>query len=171
MDARSDARLNVEANFGGNQRWYTRRYQPKSETEVLGILARHPRNTVRVLGSKHSWSNIASDADVSLDMSRFNEVKPIKEGNDDLVRVGAGCRLEDLLRRLHGLTDRTLPTLGAITKQTVSGAISTATHGSGPQSLSHFVAKVRAAVFDAETGRPQIREFSGGPELLAARCG
>ena len=68
-------------------------------------------------------------------------------------------------------TDRTLPTLGAIKKQTISGAISTGTHGSGKQSLSHFVAAVRAAVFDGETGAPVVREFNDGPELLAARCG
>src|SRR5688572_30262696 len=83
------------------------------------------------------------------------------------------CRLPlaDLLDWLHERTDRTLPTLGAITTQTISGAISTGTHGSGRQSLSHYVARIRAAVFDAASGRPAIREFSEGPELEAARCG
>jgi hypothetical protein len=171
MTTGHDANLDLEVNFGGNQRWYTQRYQPSSEADVLDILARHAQSSIRVLGSKHSWSGIAADADVALDMSRLDSVEPIKLGDAELVRVGAGCRLKDLIEQLHSRTDRTLPTLGAITKQTISGAISTGTHGSGRQSLSHFVAKVRAAVFNPATGAPEIREFSGGPELLAARCG
>lgn len=160
----------AEANFGGNQRWYTRRYQPASEAEVLDILARHSGATIRALGSRHSWSSIGADAEVSLDMSRLDTVELIERDGETLVRVGAGCRLQDLLERLRP-SERTLPTLGAIRKQTVSGAISTGTHGSGRQSLSHYVARVRAAVFDAASGQPRIREFAGGPELAAARCG
>lgn len=163
--------MNTEVNFGGNQRWYTRRYQPSSEAEVLDILARHSGQTIRVLGSKHSWSNIAADAAVSIDMSRLDGVELIERNGEPVVRVGAGCRLQDLLDWLHERTDRTLPTLGAIKKQTISGAISTGTHGSGRQSLSHYVARIRAAVFDAASGQPAIREFSEGPELKAARCG
>ncbi len=155
--------MNTEVNFGGNQRWYTRRYQPSSEAEVLDILARHSGQTIRVLGSKHSWSNIAADAAVSIDMSRLDGVELIERNGEPVVRVGAGCRLQDLLDWLHERTDRTLPTLGAIKKQTISGAISTGTHGSGRQSLSHYVARIRAAVFDAASGQPAIREFSEGP--------
>lgn len=68
------------------------------------------------------------------------------------------------------MTDRTLPTIGVIKKQTVAGAIPTGTHGSGRQSLSHFVAAVRIAVLDA-AGTWTIRDIGSGPELLAARCG
>jgi hypothetical protein len=159
------------ANFGGNQRWYTRCYAPASEAEVLDILTRHTGVTIRVTGSGHSWSDIAANADIALDLSALNSVTPITTNGLDLVRVGAGCRLQDLLDRLHAATDRTLPTLGAIKKQTISGAISTGTHGSGRQSLSHFVASLRAVVFDPSTGHPVVREFTEGPELLAARCG
>jgi hypothetical protein len=162
--------LTRETNFGGNQSWYTHRYQPASEADVLEILARHASGSIRVLGAGHSWSSIAADADVTLDLSRLDAVEPFERDGEHFVRVGAGCRLKDLLARLHGATARTLPTLGAITQQTIAGAISTGTHGSGRQSLSHFVTKIRAAVFD-ESGRAQIREFGGGPELLAARCG
>ncbi|MCR8958771.1 FAD-binding protein [Variovorax sp. S2] len=160
-----------EVNFGGNQHWYTRRYQPSSEAEVLEILARHSRQTIRVVGSKHSWSDIAAGAGVSIDMGRLDGVELIERNGEPVARVGAGCRLQDLLDWLHKRSDRTLPTLGAIKKQTVSGAISTGTHGSGRQSLSHYVGRIRAAVFDAESGTPVIREFSEGPALEAARCG
>ena len=171
MGAQRKDGLQEIANFGGNQRWYTRCYAPASEAEVLDILTRHVGVTIRVTGSGHSWSDIAANSDIALDLSALNSVTPIKTNGLDLVRVGAGCRLQDLLNRLHAATDRTLPTLGAIKKQTISGAISTGTHGSGRQSLSHFVASLRAVVFDPSTGHPVVREFTEGPELLAARCG
>ena len=56
MEAQSGPALQPEVNFGGNQRWYTRRYQPSSEAKVPDILARHSGQTIRVLGWKHSWS-------------------------------------------------------------------------------------------------------------------
>jgi hypothetical protein len=163
--------LRSVANFGGNQRWDTRRYAPSSESELLDILSRHSGQTIRVLGSKHSWSDIAAGAAVSIDMRRLDRVELIERDGEPMVRVGAGCRLQGLLDWLHERTDRTLPTLGAIKKQTISGAISTGTHGSGRHSLSHYVVGIRAVVFDAPSGQPLIREFSQGPELEAARCG
>lgn len=44
--------------------------------------------------------------------------------------VGAGCRIGDLLPQLarNGLT---LPSIGLIDRQTLAGAVATATHGSG----------------------------------------
>lgn len=157
-------------NFGGNQKWYARRYRPRSEAELLDILERHPGRTIKAIGSGHSWSGIAAGADIVLDMSALDGVEPTTHDGLDIVRVGAGCRLQNLLDRLHATTDRTLPTLGAIKKQTISGAISTGTHGSGKQSLSHFVTRVRMAVFEPQSGKPVIREFVEGPELEAARC-
>jgi hypothetical protein len=171
MGAEHRDRLQRITNFGGNQSWYSRCYAPASEAEVLDILSRHPGVTIRAVGSGHCWSDVAANSHIVLDMSALNSVTPIKANGLDLVRVGAGCRLQDLLDRLHAVTDRTLPTLGAIKKQTISGAISTGTHGSGRQSLSHFVAGLRAVIFDPSTGDPVIGEFTEGPELLAARCG
>ena len=170
MTASIRAELEQRVNFGGNQRWYTRVLRPSSEAELLDILARHDGLTVKALGSGHSWSSIGADSDIALDMSAFAGVEAVT-ADASIVRVGAGCRLQDLLDRLHAMSDRTLPTLGAITKQTISGAIATGTHGSGRPSLSHFVVRLRAAVFDPDTGAPVIREFAEGPELLAARCG
>lgn len=163
--------LQHEVNFGGNLNWQTRLYKPRDEGELLDILQRHSGETIRALGSKHSWSNIATDAAVSLDMTGFDTVQPFTRGGQRLVRVGAGVTLQALLDRLHSTTDQTLPTLGAIKKQTISGAISTGTHGSGRQSLSHFVTALRLAAYDPQTLRPTIVEYNAGPELKAARCG
>jgi L-gulono-1,4-lactone dehydrogenase len=158
------------SNFGRNLRWSSRLVRPASEAAVLELLAGTAAKTIRVISSGHSWSPIAANSDVALDLGALDSVTPVKSNGRDLVRAGAGCTLQSLLDRLHAMSDRTLPTLGVITKQTVAGAISTGTHGSGTQSLSHFVAAVRIAVFNA-AGKPEIREFTDGPALLAARCG
>jgi len=60
MGAQRKDGLQEIANFGGNQRWYTRCYAPASEAEVLDILTRHVGLTIRVTGSGHSWSDIAA---------------------------------------------------------------------------------------------------------------
>lgn len=171
MSAIGKGILRKITNFGGNQQWYSERRRPGSEDEILEILQQNPHATIRAIGSGHSWSDVASNADIVLDMSAFNSVDLITESGEQRVRVGAGCKLQDLLDKLHAMSDRTLPTLGAIKRQTISGAISTGTHGSGRQSLSHFVTAVRIAAFDRSTGRPVIREFREGAELEAARCG
>ena len=155
-------------NFGGNQRWRASLYRPRDEREVLDILARHRSERVRAIGSLHSWSDVAAGADVALDMSAFDAVE--HRAADGVVRVEAGCRIKTLLERLHSSTDQTLPTLGVITSQTLAGVISTGTHGSGRQSLSHFVTAVRFAGYDA-SGTPAIFEYREGDELRAARCG
>ena len=157
-------------NFGRNLRWSSRVVRPASEAAVLELLAATANQTIRVISSGHSWSPIAANSDVALDLGALDAVTLVKSNGRDLVRAGAGCTLQSLLDRLHAMSDRTLPTLGVITKQTVAGAISTGTHGSGLQSLSHFVAAVRIAVFGA-AGKPEIRELTDGPALLAARCG
>jgi hypothetical protein len=160
-----------QTNFGGNQTWESRCHQPATEAEVLEILDRNRNGRIRAMGSKHSWSDIAACTDVSLDLSRLDEVRLFEKNGAVLARVGAGCSLQSLLDRLHRTSERTLPTLGAIKRQTVSGAVSTGTHGSGTQSLSHFVAGVRLAAYDQASGAAKVFEYSDGDELRAARCG
>ena len=151
--------------------WESLCYRPASEAEVLEILDRHRQGQIRAVGSKHSWSDIAVCNEASLDMARLDEVRLFEKDGAMLARVGAGCRLQALLDRLHAASGRTLPTLGAIKRQTISGAVSTGTHGSGMQSFSHFVAGARLAAYDPGTGRPTIFEYTEGDELRAVRCG
>lgn len=159
------------ANFGGNQRWRTLCYRPANEAEVLEILRRHAHQRIRAFGSLHSWSELAVCDEVTLDLSAFQDVALAEHDGVTNARVGAGCRLQTLLDRLRTLGGRTLPTLGVIKRQTVAGAVSTATHGSGMQSLSHFILGARLAGYDPETGEPRVFEYRGGDALRAARCG
>ena len=158
-------RLRTLVNFGRNLKWQSRCYRPRNEDEVLEILERHCAERIRAIGSLHSWSDVARVAGITLDMSEFADVRPYGRK----VQAGAGCTLERLLEQLHSLTGRTLPTMGVIKRQTIAGIISTATHGSGKPSVSHFVTAVRMAAYD-DAGRPKLFDYRGGEELRAARC-
>ena len=159
-------------NFGGNIRFKPRSfYSPKTEEEVLTILAKHANGKVRVGGALHSWNPGIHSDDVYVDLRHFQDVNVQRGVNGDVwVTAGGGCRIKDLLHKLHSRARATLPSLGLITEQTIAGAISTGTHGSGKHSLSHYVEEIRIAAYDCETGNPRIYTISDGRELLAARC-
>lgn len=158
-------------NFGGNVSFVPRHYyMPRNESEVLAVLDRHAGGRIRAVGSLHSWSDVVATDDVAIDLRHFSAVTTADRGGELWATVGGGCRLEHLLRAIHKESDATLPTLGAITQQTISGAISTGTHGSGRHSLSHYVVSVRTAAYDRDTGRARIFEWTQGEQLRAARC-
>lgn len=159
-------------NFGDNVRWTpTHLYRPTTEVELLEILERHRGEKLRAVASLHSWSPVAKSAGVSIDMGAFHSVTLAQGADQVTARVGAGCTLQRLLDQLHSRGEWTLPTLGAIKKQTIAGAISTGTHGSGSPGLSHFVLEARVARFDSQTGEAKIVEVTEGEELQAVRCG
>ena len=159
-------------NFGGNVRFTPQHvYAPTTEAEVLAILDVHANGHVRVGGALHSWNpGIASD-DAFIDLRHFDTVT-VERTPDGAAwaTVGGGCRIKHVLRKLHALGDFTLPTVGVITEQSIAGAISTATHGSGRHSLSHYMAEVRVAAYDPDTGKARVFAWTDGPELRAARC-
>jgi FAD/FMN-containing dehydrogenase len=158
-------------NFGGNVSFVPRHYYtPRDEREVLAVLDRHAGGHVRAIGSLHSWSDIAATDDAIVDLHHFTAVTTADRDGELWATIGGGCRLGPLLRAIHNATDATLPTLGAITRQTISGAISTGTHGSGRHSLSHYIVAVRAAAYDPDTGRARIFEWTQGQDLQGARC-
>jgi FAD/FMN-containing dehydrogenase len=159
-------------NFGGNVRFTPRyAYAPATEAEVLAILDRHARSKVRVGGALHSWNPAIVSDDAFVDLRHFDQVE-VQHGKDGAVwaTVGGGCRIKHLLRKLHGLTRATVPSLGLITEQTIAGAVSTATHGSGRHSLSHYIDELRVAAYDPDTGKARIHVWNDGAELRAARC-
>lgn len=160
-------------NFGGNIRFVAARVgRPESESELLDLLQLHVGASVRVIGSLHSWSPIVFGGDaLVLELSQLNSVEIRQDGEDVVTQVGAGCTVKRLLKELkpHGVT---LPTVGLIDEQTVAGAISTGTHGSGRHSISHYVRAVRLACYD-ENDKAHIRSVTSADlsQLRAARCG
>ncbi len=157
-------------NFGRNQVFQpSAAYTPADEREVLHILDRHRGQRIRAIGRLHSWSEAVLDDGVLLDLRRLNDIRLQPDGDQFVATVGAGCQIKRLLKELDR-DGATLHSLGLITEQTIAGAISTGTHGSGRHSMSHYVVGVRLARYDASTGRAFIEELSAGEQLQAARC-
>lgn len=145
-------------------------YVPKTEQEVLNILDAHKGQSIRCIGRLHSWSQILDSPAVLLDLRNLKTVRIRRDDQPKSVEVGAGCQIKQLLKELAGQKQWTLPWVGFITEQTVAGAISTGTHGSGRNALSHYVLAARVARYDAATGKAVITEIASGDELLALRC-
>jgi L-gulono-1,4-lactone dehydrogenase len=117
---------------------------------------------VKVAGAGHSFTDIACTDGVMVDLSRMNRVLSA-EGSE--VTVEAGITLRELGPALaeRGLA---LENQGDVDAQTIAGAISTATHGTGGRfaNISSQVTGVRLVTAGGEV--LSVRE---GDDLLAAR--
>lgn len=155
-------------NWSGLHRSTPRRWiSPSSEAELAEQLSRASREgrRVRAVGSGHSWSDVALPEDIALDLRKHAGVVSIDEQEPSIV-VRAGTRLEEITRALdaRGLA---MPILGSIAKQTIAGAISTATHGSSLRhgNLASLVRRLRLV-----TPRGEILELDArDPRFDAAR--
>jgi L-gulono-1,4-lactone dehydrogenase len=116
-------------------------------SEAIARAAAHDRR-VRVAGSGHSFSDIALTGGVQLRLDRLARVLDVDRASG-LVRVQAGITIRELSARLaeHGLA---LENLGDVDSQTIAGAISTATHGTGARlrNLSAQVAELTLVLAD-----------------------
>lgn len=132
--------------------------------EVVGRAGTEGRQ-VTTVGSGHSFTPAALSDDLLLDITRLAGVISV-DRESGLVEVGAGTILADLNRELDRL-GLAMPNLGDIDRQTIAGAVSTGTHGTGHSlpNISAQVERVRLLGADGE-----IREFAApSDELLAAR--
>ncbi len=161
----------VIQNFGRNVSFAPEVFvAPQTEAEVLQLLAQHQGKQIRVIGRLHAWSEAARGDVVVLDLRHLNNVVMEPRSDGVWATVGAGCQIKKLLVELERQAGVTMPSLGLISEQAIAGAISTGTHGSGKNSLSHYISEVRVATYDPATGEPIIRTISDGAELQAARC-
>lgn len=158
-------------NFGGNVSFEpAHAYEPTTEAEVLDVLDRHAGGTVRVVASGHAWSPATETPDAAVRVDALDDIEVRREDGGVVVRAGGGAVLRDIVEVVESRTDHTLPTMGGVLKQTIAGAISTGTHGSGRPSLSHYMDEVRTAAYDPESGEARVFTHDGGDALRAARC-
>jgi L-gulonolactone oxidase len=145
---------------------------PRTREELVGVIgsAAAADRTVKVHGAGHSFSEAALTDGVMIDLGGLNRVLDA-DTSSGLVRVEGGIVLRDLNRELHtrGLA---MANLGDIDTQTISGAISTATHGTGSR-LQNIPAQVAAVELVTASG--EVVTFSeNDPDrtgFLAARVG
>jgi L-gulono-1,4-lactone dehydrogenase len=137
-------------------------------SEALTRAAAQDRR-VRVAGAGHSFSDIALTEGSQLNLERLTGVLDV-DRSSGLVRVQAGITIRELNARLaeHGLA---LENLGDVDSQSIAGAISTATHGTGARlrNISAQVAELTLVLADGSTLR--CAEEIDAEVFRAARVG
>ena len=131
-------------NWAGNQQSKPVRIEcPASESDVVEIIRQAVLNKqrVKVVGSGHSFTGIAVPDEVMIDLTRLNQVRNV-DHSGGLITVQAGIVLSDLNAQLE-LHQLSMPNLGDVTYQTLAGALSTSTHGTGLQRTG-LAAQIRA---------------------------
>lgn len=159
-------------NWGGNQQCRPAAFEtPRSDLEVAEVVrrARQAGQAVKVVGTGHSFTDIACTAGRMLSIDLLDRVVDVDR--DALtVTVEAGMTIHRLNQELatRGLA---LANLGDIDRQTIAGAVSTATHGTGATfgGLATFIRALELVTADGEVLRCSDKEE---PELFhAARVG
>lgn len=120
------------SNWGGNQRSTPSMIStPADEAEVAATIARarDAGHRVRAIGSGHSFTPVAATDGVQLRLDRLSGIVSV-DHPARRVRVLGGTPLHVLNPALEAV-GLALPNLGDIDQQTIAGAISTGTHGSG----------------------------------------
>ena len=131
--------------------------RPASEAELAGVVRRAAARgeRVRAVGSGHSFTDCACTDGVMIDMTGMQRVLEVDAARG-LVTVEGGAKLHALGPRLaaHGLA---LENQGDIDRQSITGAISTATHGTGA-SFRNISAQIHAMRLVTATG--EVLELS-----------
>ncbi|HVD37343.1 MAG TPA: D-arabinono-1,4-lactone oxidase [Solirubrobacterales bacterium] len=160
------------ANWAGDQRCRPALIlRPGSREELAEAIAvaAAAGQKVRVAGSGHSFTEAALTAGTMIRLEGFSGVLDADPGSG-LVKVAGGTVLADLNQELAAL-GLAMENLGDIDRQTIAGAISTGTHGTGAR-LRNISAQVEGIELVLADG--SVRHFSAAthPDLLrAARVG
>lgn len=153
-------------NWLSNEVFETRLVLPQSEEEVVELveLTRSRSEQLRVVGTGHSSSPLHRNTGTLLSLDRMRGIISTDTGRSRAV-VHAGTKIRELGDPLweHGLS---LTNQGEIDRQSIAGAISTGTHGTGLGFKNISSALRRARIV---TGTGEVVEVDEStPDALAA---
>ena len=145
--------------------------RPRDVAEVAGIVlaARERGLGVKAVGSGHSFTAIAETDGVLVDISALTGLISI-DASSARVRFRAGTRLADVPELLapYGLA---MTNLGDIDRQTLAGATSTGTHGTG-STFGGLATQITAlTLVTADGALLEVSERENAELLPAARLG
>lgn len=157
-------------NWGGTAHCApSRLVVPQSVDELAAAVraAAERGETVKPVGAGHSFSEIAVAPGIQIGMSGFQGVRAV-DADRKRITLGAGTHLHQIPAMLEPL-GLAMTNLGDIDRQTVSGATSTGTHGTGG-AFGGISTQIRGVTLVDGTG--QVRTVGeDDPDLKAAALG
>ena len=140
------------SNWAGNQQTGTVLLsKPQTESELQQVVqsAQASGRRVKAVGSGHSFTAIAVSEEVLVDLSDYDEIVAIDKMNQT-VTVQSGIQLSKLNQALYE-NSLAMQNLGDIAYQTIAGAISTSTHGTGAKftGIANQVVALRVVLADS----------------------
>ncbi|WP_425440553.1 D-arabinono-1,4-lactone oxidase [Planifilum fimeticola] len=155
------------SNWSGSVRFRPKRVlYPASVEDVARIIreAADEGKQIRVVGSGHSFTPLVP-TDILLSLDRLRGLEAVDKERR-LVTVRAGTKLKELGKLLHG-HGLAQENLGDINAQSIAGAISTGTHGTG---MNFGILSTQAAALTLVNARGEVVECSPdrNPELFKA---
>ncbi len=139
------------SNWSGSVRATPVRVEaPRTEAEVQDLVRRAAADglAVRPAGTRHSFVPLCATDDVAVDLYNLTGVEGI---DGDIATIAGGTRIADIGEALRA-AGLSLHNQGDIDVQTVTGAIGTGTHGTGPTlgNLPSAVCGLRVVTADGE---------------------
>ena len=149
---RSSQQTTRWSNWAGNQQTGSVLVsKPQTESELQQVVqsAQASGRRVKAVGSGHSFTAIAVAEEVLVDLSKYDEILAIDKINQT-VTVQSGIQLSKLNQALHE-NSLAMQNLGDIAYQTIAGAISTSTHGTGAKftGIANQVVALRVVLADS----------------------
>lgn len=156
------------SNWAGNQTAHPLSIEsPANDDELAGIVAKAASDgeKVKVVGSGHSFTATAATDGRMVRIDKLSGIRSI-DRSLHRVTVGAGTTLSVLNELLHA-EGYAMPNLGDIAYQTVAGAISTSTHGTGI-GFTGLAAQVKGFRLVDGTGRTVTCTETENPDVFRA---
>lgn len=140
---------------------------PISEEEVQQVVlkAANDRKKVRIIGTGHSFTSLFATDDILVSLDNYQGIISVdKEKNQATVKAGTKLKLLGELLFEHGLA---MENLGDIDVQSIAGAFSSGTHGTG-KAFGIIATQITAIKF--VNGKGEIVECSPSnqPDLFKA---
>ena len=149
---RSSQQTTRWSNWAGNQQTGSVLVsKPQTESELQQVVqnAQTSGRRVKAVGSGHIFTAIAVAEEVLVDLSKYDEILAIDQINQT-VTVQSGIQLSKLNQALYE-NSLAMQNLGDIAYQTIAGAISTSTHGTGAKftGIANQVVALRVVLADS----------------------
>lgn len=130
------------------------RAMPANVEELQGVVRSAP-GPVRVVGAGHSFTPLVPSAGTIVSLDRISGLRS-HDAERNQATFGAGTRLGDLTPALQGV-GQALANMGDIDKQSIGGALGTATHGTGSKLGAYHTLVERLELVD---GRGGVRSYN-----------